>query len=440
MESIWTKEADFSEFPPLHGDMKTDVLVIGGGIAGILCAHELKEAGADCVLVEAERLCGGITKNTTGKITSQHGLCYHKLLERFGAEKCKMYLEVNENAVRRYKELAEKIDCGFEEKDAYVYGRNDAAALERELRALEQVGFPAEFVKDLPLPLPVAGAIRFSHQAQFQPLKFLVRMAENLCVYENTRVKELQGLTAVTDQGSITAKHIIVATHFPFLNKHGSYFLKLYQQRSYVLGLKNATDVQGMYIDGEKNGLSFRNYNDLLLLGGGGHRTGKQGGNWKELEKFAKKYYPNATIEYRWATQDCMSLDAVPYIGPYSKNTQGLYVASGFNKWGMTGAMVSAMILSDLVQGRENPYAAVFSPSRSILRPQLALNGAEAVKNWLTFTERRCPHLGCALKWNPQERSWDCPCHGSRFTEEGKLIDNPSTGDLKDTSAYTKFL
>ncbi len=435
MESVWTKEAEFSEFPPLHGDMKTDVLVIGGGIAGILCARELKAAGADCVLVEAERLCGGITKSTTGKITSQHGLCYHKLLERFGKEKCKLYLEVNEKAVRRYKELAEEIDCGFEEKDAYVYERNNTAALERELWALEQVGFSAEFVKDLALPFPVAGAIRFSRQAQFQPLKFLTRMAQELCVYENTRVKELRGLTAVTDRGCITAEHIIVATHFPFLNQHGSYFLKLYQQRSYVLGLRNAADVQGMYIDGEKNGLSFRNYKDLLLLGGGGHRTGKQGGNWKELEKVAQKYYPKATIEYRWATQDCMSLDGVPYIGPYSKNTQGLYVASGFNKWGMTGAMVSAMILKDLVQGRENPYASVFTPSRSILRPQLAVNGAEAVKNWLTITEKRCPHLGCALKWNPQERSWDCSCHGSRFTEEGKLIDNPATDDLKDTSA-----
>ena len=227
------------------------------------------------------------------------------------------------------------------------------------------------------------------------------------------------------------AEKIIVATHFPFINKHGSYFLKQYQHRSYDLALENAPNVHGMYVDEAQKGMSFRNYQNLLLIGGGDHRTGKQGGNWQELSNFAIRYYPNAKEKYRWATQDCMTLDSVPYIGQYSKHTPNFYVATGFNKWGMTSAMVAGMILTDMVMGKENPNAEVFSPSRSILRPQLAVNAFEATVNLLTPSQKRCPHLGCALKWNGKERSWDCPCHGSRFTENGVLIDNPATGNLK---------
>jgi glycine/D-amino acid oxidase-like deaminating enzyme len=213
-------------------------------------------------------------------------------------------------------------------------------------------------------------------------------------------------------------------------NKHGAYFLKMYQSRSYVLALENAGSVDGMYVDGN-GGLSFRQYGDLLLLGGGGHRTGKPGGGWAALEDFVKRYYPGAKERFRWATQDCMTLDGLPYIGRYSKHTPNLYVATGFNKWGMTSSMVAADLLGDLVQGRENACADLFSPSRSILRPQLACNALEAAKSLLTFSKPRCPHMGCALHWNPQEHSWDCPCHGSRFTQTGKLQDNPATDDLK---------
>ena len=185
-----------------------------------------------------------------------------------------------------------------------------------------------------------------------------------------------------------------------------------------------------MYVDEAQTGMSFRNYQNLLLIGGGDHRTGKKGGNWQELTAFASRHYPRAREVYRWAAQDCMTLDAVPYIGQYSKNTPNLYVATGFNKWGMTSAMVSAMILTDCILDRQTPYAEVFSPSRSILHPQLAANAFEATVNLLTISKKRCPHLGCALKWNEQERSWDCPCHGSRFTEDGVLLDNPATGNL----------
>ena len=252
-----------------------------------------------------------------------------------------------------------------------------------------------------------------------------------LTIYEHTPVRLLEKNRAVTDFGSITAEKIIVATHFPFLNKHGSFFLKLYQQRSYVLALEHAPAFEGMYLDEQENGLSFRHWGSRLLLGGGGHRTGKAGGGWKVLEDKAQLFYPNAGITHRWAAQDCMSLDGMPYIGQYSAGTPNLYVATGFNKWGMTTSMAAAGLLTDLILGRKNPYEEVFSPSRNMLHPQLGINLMESTKNLLSLSPKRCPHLGCALKWNPREHSWDCPCHGSRFTEDGKLLDNPATRDLK---------
>ena len=195
-----------------------------------------------------------------------------------------------------------------------------------------------------------------------------------------------------------------------------------------------------MYDDEAEKGMSFRNYDNMLLIGGGDHRTGKKGGDWQELRSFAKGYYPNSVEKYHWATQDCISLDGVPYIGYYSKNTHDMYVASGFNKWGMTSSMVSAMILSDMVTGKRNDFAEVFSPQRRIMKPQLFANAFEATINLLTPTLKRCPHMGCALKWNPQEHSWDCPCHGSRFDNNGNIIDNPSIKKLTDSNYFLSSL
>lgn len=431
MPSLWEQTWEHTPFPPLEGDTSTDVLIIGGGMAGVLCAYWLQRAGVPYLLAEAETIGSGTTKNTTAKITSQHGLIYDRLIRTLGVGRAKQYLAANQEALETYRELCRGIDCGFEEKDAFVYARQDRRKLERELTALERLGVHSEFTEHLPLPFPVAGAVKFPRQGQFHPLEFLSALSKDLHICEHTPVRELEGTTAVTPRGRITAKQIIATTHFPFLNKHGSYFVKLYQHRSYVLALENAPDVGGMYVDEAQKGMSFRNYRNLLLVGGGDHRTGKQGGGWRELRAFAERYYPQAAERAHWAAQDCMSLDGVPYIGAYSASTAGLYVASGFNKWGMTSSMVAARLLSDLVQGKRSPYEDVFSPSRSILRPQLAVNGFEAAVGLLTPTARRCPHLGCALKWNPQEHTWDCPCHGSRFTENGALIDNPATGDLK---------
>ena len=429
MDSIWTQTAELPQFAPLDGDLKTDVLVIGGGLAGLLCAYWLTRAGADCALVEADRLCGGVTGNTTAKLTFQHGLIYGRLLREFGPEKARLYLEANRGALGKYRELCREIDCEFEERDSYVYALPDRRKLDRELEALSRLGFPAEFARTPALPMPTAGAVRFPKQAQFHPLKFAAAIAKGLRIFEHTKVLELAPGTAVTDRGTVTAEKIVIATHFPMLNKHGAYFLKLYQHRSYVLALENAPAVGGMYVDEGEKGLSFRDYGDYLLLGGGGHRTGKKGGGWRKLEAFAREHYPQARVAARWATQDCMTLDGVPYAGAYSKGAEGLYVITGFNKWGMTSSMAAALVLADLLQGKQNPYAALFDPSRSVFRPQLAANAWASTVGLLTPTVPRCPHMGCALKYNAQEHSWDCPCHGSRFGEDGRLIDNPATDD-----------
>lgn len=430
MSSIWWERADLPAFEPLRGGAKTHALIIGGGMAGLLCAYFLQRAGVDYLLVEAESICSGITKNTTAKITSQHGLVYDKLVKGMGLARARLYLTANQRAVAQYKELCQGLDCGFAERDAYVYSLRGRKRIENELKALHRLGFQADYARDLPLPFPTDGAVRFQNQAQFDPLAFAGAIARGLNIHERTKVLELGEGWAKTSGGVIRAEKILVATHFPILNKHGSYYMKLYQHRSYVLALEGGPQLPGMYVDEAKKGMSFRNHGALLLVGGGDHRTGKRGGGWAELRAFAKRHYPGATERYHWATQDCMSLDGAPYIGPYSKKAKGLYVATGFNKWGMTSSMVAAMLLSDMAQGKENPFAPAFDPSRGMLTPQLFLNGLESAASLLAPTKPRCPHMGCALKWNPAERTWDCPCHGSRFSEKGDLIDNPATDGL----------
>ncbi len=430
-ESVWTGTAKLPEFEALQGDARTDVLIIGGGLCGVLCAYWLKRAGVDCLLVEGKRIADGATKNTTAKITSQHGLIYDKMLRSMGRERTALYLEAQERALEKYRELAGMLDCGFEEKNAFVYSTQDRRKIEDEVRAVNSLGLAAEFAEKIPLPIAIEGAVRFPHQAQFHPLKFLAGITKGLPIYEHTFVEKVKGDTAITSRGNIRADKIIVASHFPLINRHGSYFLKLYQHRSYVLALEQAAQVEGMYVDEARDGLSFRNCEDLLLLGGGSHRTGKNGGGWRRLEEFAAQAYPHARVKYRWAAQDCMSLDGIPYIGRYSAATPNLYVATGFCKWGMTSSMAAALLLCDLVQEKENAWSQVFSPSRSMIKSQLFLNVLESGVHLLTPSLRRCSHMGCALKWNPRERTWDCPCHGSRFEREGAVIDNPAKKDRK---------
>ncbi len=432
--SCWQDSIDINEttYNAHKGNAKTDVLIIGGGMAGLLCAFFLKRSGIDYMLVEGGNIGCGITKNTTAKITAQHGLIYHKLIKDMGKERAKQYLDANLRALEEYKLLCKNIDCDFEQKPSYVYTLKNRRAIEAEAKAVGRLGLGVEFCDKLNLPFATDGAIKFNTQAQFNPLKFIKHISKGLNIRENTFVEKIDGRVAYTRGGKISAKRIIIATHYPMINLAGLYFTKLYQHRSYVIALRNAPDLCGMYVDEAKNGMSFRNYDGMLLVGGGDHRSGKQGGNWNELRAFAQTYYPKADEAYSWATQDCMSLDSVPYIGVLSSLYAGIYVATGFNKWGMTSSMVAARVLTDMLMDKPTAYAEVFRPDRDMIKAQLAVNLFEATANLLTPETKRCTHMGCALKWNSIEHTWDCTCHGSRFTENGKVIDNPAKRDLRE--------
>ncbi|MBR4109735.1 MAG: FAD-dependent oxidoreductase [Oscillospiraceae bacterium] len=429
MESVWQKTEQRIKYPSLKKDIDTDVLVIGGGMAGILCARKLQDAGKRVVLVEAERIGSGITARTTAVLTAQHDYLYQDMERDFGEEIARAYLHANLDAVAEYRKLSEKISCDFETLPSIQYTAKDPARLEKEVQTVNRLGFPARFEDNIPLDVLAVGASVYPDMGQFHPLKFLMGVAEGLEIYENSRVLDLEGTTAKLEKCTIRAKQVIVATHFPFINRHGLYFVKLYQNRSYVLALENAPNPASTLAELEGLGLYFRPYGDLLIMGGGDHRTGQKGGGWEYLRTLARKYFPDSKERFAWANQDCMTLDGLPYVGQYAPGMPGVYVATGFNAWGMTNSMAAANLLRDMLLGKENPLEKVFDPNRSLLHKQLWCNLGATVADFAIPTKKRCPHLGCALKWNSQEHSWDCPCHGSRFTESGKLLDTPAQKD-----------
>lgn len=429
-KSIWKEFSEKKNFEKLNDNLECDVLVIGGGMAGILTAYYLQKVGRNVVLVEAHTIGSGMTANTTAVITAQHDTMYKDMIANNGFDVAKDYLYANLQAVENFKQLVEdeQIDCDFEITPSYLYSHKHS--LEDEVKALHKLGYEAELVQDIDLPFEIKNAVKFKDMAQFHPLKFLYAMAEKLTIYEHTMVKKIDDHTAYFDGGNIKFKQAVVASHFPFVNKHGMFFIKMYQARSYVMAIENADAIGGTYIDDREEGFYFRQYGDLLLVGKGKHRTGMKTRAINELKAFKERYYPDAKMRCMWANQDCITLDDIPYIGEYG-NMPDVYVATGFNLWGMTGSMVSANILCEKLCGMENIYEKTFATKRCIFKPQLFANLGMALLNMVYPSVKRCPHLGCALKYNKLEHSWDCSCHGSRFEENGKLINNPA---LKDKS------
>ena len=430
MNSLWSQTAKRQPRPPLERDIKTDVLVIGGGMCGILTAHMLREAGVSCVVVEAKSIGDGTTKNTTAKITAGHGLIYADLIARAGEEKARQYYDANTLAIQRYHALSERFSCDFEEQTSYVYSTDDRRKLEREAKACDKLGIDFKIEENLPLPFENVGALAMHGQAQFHPLKLLYAAAEELDLYEKTFVRKIEGLTAHTSGGKIKAKHIVMATHYPLVNILGLYFVKLYQNRSYVAAIEGAPLLDGMYRDEKEDGYSFRNYGELLLVGGGAHRTGKKSGGYAGLKNFVRRAYPGCNEKYYWAAQDCMSLDKIPYIGRHRAGGAGLYVASGFNKWGMTGSMAAAEVLTDLIVSGKSGWESLYNPRRSMFSRQLFVNLGAAAAGLLSIGGPRCSHMGCKLHRNMAENSWDCSCHGSRFDKSGNVIDNPAKKEI----------
>ncbi len=480
MESVWNSEVDFRKREALNQNIECDILVIGAGMAGLLTAYLLMKSGKEVVVIDAKITANGVTKNTTAKITSQHDLIYNSIIKEFGEDGARQYAKANELAIQKYKEIIddEKIDCDFEYRDAYLYTQNDMKSLEDEYNAAKKVGIDAELVHEVNLPLKVKGALKFKNQAQFNPLKFLRPISEKLTIYENTTALDIteENIVVTKDDIKIKANKIIVATHYPFLNTPGYYFMRMHQERSYVLALENAQEVNGMYKGIDKNAYSFRNYKNLLIFGGSAQRTGEKakGGAYDELRKAAKELYPNSIEKYHWSAQDCMTLDNIPYIGHYSSKTPNIFVETGFKKWGMTTSMVAAMIISDMIIKKENDFSEIFSPGRFDLSASMKNAANDLVVTAKNFIAQRidlpeeslaniqngqggiieyhgkkagvykdndgnvfsvstkCAHLGCELHWNSDELTWDCPCHGSRYDYKGNWIESPTNKSLDE--------
>ena len=391
MESIWTKNTEKKDFEVLSGNQKTDTVVIGGGMAGVLTAYYLQQVGVPVIVLEANRVGSGQTRKTTAKITSQHNLIYEKLLRVFGKEKAIHYARANEKAIDAYEQLIEKekIDCGFVRCSSFLFSRTGEELLRAEEKAAEQLHLPVRYTQKTELPFSVAGALEFQNQAKFHPLHFLYHLADQLTVYEKTKVLRVEG-----------------------------------------------------------NGLSFRSQGDILLFGGGSHRTGKnkKGGKYEMFREKAEEFWPGCRETACWSAQDAMTLDGVPYIGKFSGKKENWYVATGFGKWGMTSSMVSARLLTAEIIGHPFPEADIFSPQRKITGEAikgLANHSIQMVmgmgKRLIPFPKRKnskgekvipvCPHMGCRLIWNPEEKTYECPCHGSRFDKEGHLLDDPAQTD-----------
>ncbi len=477
MESIWKKECSIEGREPLKGDITAEVAIIGAGMAGILTAYLLKEKGIEAVILEANEIASGQTQNTTAKITSQHSYTYDSLIQDFGREKAHMYAMANQEAIGRYEKLISDlgISCHFERLPSFLYTTKDVEKIENETKAAIECGIDAEFTTDTTLPFSVKGAVKFPEQAQFNPLEFLKEVVKPLKIYEHTLAEGVEDQVIITKGGTVKAGTIVIASHYPFINSPGYYFLRMHQERSYALALSNVPKLDGMYKDESQTGYSFRNYKDMLILGGGTHRTGENptGGKYETLRKAAREYYPGCIEVCNWSAQDCHTVDGVPYIGHYSASTPNMYVAAGFKKWGMTNSMVSAMILSDKISGSENPYEEVFHPRRFDVTASMAglfNETGHAVKSLILkrfkipdtklqevpeghgaiidyegekigvykelggqvhMVSVKCTHLGCQLEWNPDELSWDCPCHGSRFDYNGTLINNPALENIE---------
>ncbi|MDR0324842.1 MAG: FAD-dependent oxidoreductase [Oscillospiraceae bacterium] len=453
-QSFWQLEK-MHGFHPLPGDIQANAVIVGAGLSGLLCAYFLYRKGVEnIVLIDADGPCSGVTASTTAKITSQHGLIYAKLIKGLGKERALQYLAANESAIQHYGEIIrrEMIDCGFTPCNAWIYTTNDrqVEAIEDEARAAQQLGIDAELEPVTELPFAVRGAVRFPNQAYFHPLRF----ASHICgvltragckIYTHTKATAAEAGIVYTDKGNIRAKHIISCTHYPFIDKHSLLFARIYQDRSYVAALKDAGVMRDMYLDCADGGFSFRpqkdtDGRDMVLFGAYDHKTGHDSKelHYDGLLKDARRLYPESRAAYLWSAQDCMTHDGVPYIGRYDSAGENIYLATGFNKWGMTSGMAAAEIISDMITRGRSDFEDAFRLDRGDVGLQaksFVKTAADIAGNFASHIippfKPVCTHMGCPVKWNEDENTWDCTCHGSRFDREGKVISGPALKPLE---------
>ena len=495
-QSLWMATAPATDYPALREDISVDVAVVGGGLAGLSAALWLSEAGARVAVIESRRIGAGVSGYTTAKITSLHRSIFHHLIKHFGHDTAQLYVRANEEAIGKMGAVCRKyrLDCDFEEQPAYTFAQTDEHLrfIEEEVKAGQSLGLKASFVDSIGLPLKIKGAIKLPGQAQFHPRKYLLGVAGAVTagsgsIYENTRVVKIDCEDNATcslktqDGNVVRARDVIIATNYPIHDKDGLYFARLQASNSYAVGIRiKGKFPEGMYLNSEDEGHSFRRHpvpdGEVILVLDGSHPVG-QGGDilarYRELSNFTRTVFDVTAQEYWWTAQDAISLDKVPYIGRFTEGHRHLFVATGFRKWGMAHSTVAAMLLTDLISGRPNPWQDVYNPQR--FKP-LATGGnfaGQSVKTVESYAEkvlpaaaietgamkngeaatgslhgekaavykdpqgtihslnRTCMHMGCMVNWNNAELSWDCPCHGSRYDAEGRVIHSPTVKDLE---------
>jgi len=492
-QSFWLASTLPSRYPTLSQDIDVDVAIVGAGLAGITTAMLLKRAGKRVAVLEAERVGTGVSGHTTAKVTSLHQLKYHTLIEELGADKARLYAQSNQAAIEQIATLVsqEQIDCNFERKDAYTFAETPEIldAVKQEVKAAQLLGLPATFTTEVPLPFETLGAVKFTEQAQFHPRKYLLALAAKIdgdgsYVFEQSRVVTVNHENPCqvhTQAGfTVTAQDVVVATNLPILDQ-GLFFAKTYPQRSYLIGcqIDSANAPEGMLIGAGSGYRSIRTtpMDDgglLLLIGGEGHKVGEKVDTdecFAKLASYARDRFGLSQVDYYWSSQDMVSFDKLPYIGRLTPANRHTYVATGFSLWGMTNSTVAAMVLKDLILGQPNPWAELYEATRAtpFLTPASLKNNLEVGARWvgdrlkgllsnpddlqpgegklvtagldkiaayrdpagtLHQVSAVCPHLGCIVAWNAAEKSWDCPCHGSRFDADGKILQGPAVHDL----------
>ncbi len=492
-QSFWMASTPATDYPALNEDIKTDIAIIGGGMVGVTTAYLLAREGVGSVVIEADRIIQGTTGHTTAKITSQHGLIYSKIKKQKGEELARQYADANETAIRMIDRIANEnnINCDYMAQSAYDFTLRDGYIdkISDEVKTASALGIKAAYMEELPLPFKIKAAVRFDHQAQFHPRKFLLPLAEIVAgsgsrIFEQSRVVNIEEngrFVLITNKGyKVTADKVIIASHYPCYNKQGFYFARLYTERSYIIAARVKEEYPGgMYITAEEPGRSLRSVKsedgELLLVGGEHHKTGQSKDTVKHYEALIDYAHQNYTVEdipFRWSAQDCMTHDDLPYAGYFTSRTSNLYVATGYGKWGMTNSIASAMLLRDLIIDRKSPWEDVYSPSRHSaaesaksfvvenlnvakelikgktetppedvdIKPDegkvIEANGKRAgayrdKQGTLHVIDTTCTHMGCELTWNNAEKTWDCPCHGSRFSYEGDIVEGPAVQTLR---------
>jgi len=494
--SIWLETTPGTDYESLDGGMGVDTVVVGGGIVGITAASKLTEAGQTVAVVERDRILSGVTGHTTAKLTSQHGLVYDYLREQFGDERARQYAHANESAIDEVEAaVADRgIDCDFERVPAYTYVETEDRKqdVHDEVSSARRLGLPASYTESTQLPYEVAAAVRFDDQAQFHPRKYLLELTRALVddggyVFEETRALDVspgERCRVETDRGELAADDVVVATNFPFYDR-GLYFARLTPKRSYVLAVRLEGDVpSGMYYRATDPHFSVRPHpagdESLVLVGGQNHTTGHESdgrGRYRAVERAARRRFDVESVEYRWSTQDYTSVDRVPFVGRLAPQTDHVHVATGFGGWGLTNGTAAGLLLADSILGRESAWADVYEPTRLNARASaqaVLKHNAEAMRQFFgdhlatsTTTTRVdlgrgdasvvdsdegpvgiyrdddgalhavsavCPHMGCHVEWNDGEDSWDCPCHGSRFDYDGRVLHTPAVDDLETYS------